>query len=269
MTAAELFREGRLDDAISAQVEAVKSAPTDLGKRTFLFELYAFAGDLERAERQLKFIESQSTELSLATGAFRQCIEAELARRKVFAGEGEPHFIAEPPAAVRRHAEALRLLNEDRVDDARTKLAEAKAEYPAASGQANGIVFGEFRDADDLLAPVIEFYDGPMYCWAPLAQIRSFSLTAPKTPRDLLWNVCELTLDDDTVRSGVMPVLYPNSHESDDDAIRLGRQTDWVGYENGPTFGQGMRTFLMDGEERGMLELNEIVFRTSSTAPDA
>lgn len=266
MTAKEHFRAGRLGDAIAAQVEAVKATPTDLGLRTFLFELYAFAGDLERAERQLKFIESQSTELMLATGAFRQCLEAELSRRKVFAGEGEPHFVQEPPAAIRHHAEALRLLNADRVDEARALLAEADSSPEATAGLADGTAFSDFRDADDLLAPVIEFYDGPMYCWIPLSQVRSFSLTPPKTPRDLLWNVCELTLDDDTVRSGVMPVLYANSHEADDDAIRLGRQTDWVGFENGPAFGQGMRTFLVNREERGMLELKEVSFAKLSSA---
>lgn len=258
MTAKELFRAGRLDDAIAAQVEAVKAAPTDLGLRTFLFELYAFSGDIERAERQLKFIESQSTELMLATGAFRQCLEAEQVRRKVFAGEGEPHFINEPAEIVRQHAEALRLLNADRTDEACKLLADSASSRAAVPGTADGQPFSDFRDADDLLAPVIEFYDGPMYCWVPVSQVRSFTLTPPKTPRDLLWNVCELTLDDDTVRSGVMPVLYANSHESDDDAIRLGRQTDWVGFEDGPAFGQGMRTFLVDGEERGMLEIKEV-----------
>jgi type VI secretion system protein ImpE len=266
MTAAEHFRDGRLDDAIAAQIEAVKSAPTDLGKRTFLFELYAFAGDLERAERQLKAIESQSTEHSLATGAFRQCLEAEQTRRKVFAGEGEPEYIGEPPANVRYRAEALRLINEDRLEEARAKLADAAAQEADVIGSANGADFHSFRDADDLLAPLIEFYDGPMYCWVPLSQVRSFTLTPPKTPRDLLWNVCELTLNDDTVRSGVMPVLYANSHVSDDDVIRLGRQTDWVGFEGGPAFGQGMRTFLVDGEERGMLELKDVTLNSSSTS---
>jgi len=266
MPAADLFREGRLNDAIAAQVEAVKAAPTEIGLRTFLFELYAFAGDIERAERQLKFIESQSTELMLATGAFRQCLEAEQTRRKVFVGEGEPHFINDPPAFVRQQAEALRLLNADRVDDARSLLAEVASSREAIAGSAGSQSFGDFRDADDLLAPVIEFYDGPMYCWVPVTQVRSFTLTPPKTPRDLLWNVCELTLDDDTVRSGVMPVLYVNSHETDDDAIRLGRQTDWVGFENGPAFGLGMRTFLVDGEERGMLEFHEVSFKRAESA---
>ncbi len=265
MSAAELFREGRLNDAIAAQVEAVKAAPTEIGLRTFLFELYAFAGDIDRAERQLKFIESQSTELMLATGAFRQCLEAELTRRKVFAGEGEPHFINDPPAFVRQHAEALRLLNTDRVEDAQSLLAEVSSSREPASGTAGEASFNDFRDADDLLAPVLEFFDGPMYCWVPVAQVRSFTLTSPKTPRDLLWNVCELTLDDDTVRSGVMPALYANSHEAEDDSIRLGHQTEWVGFENGPAFGLGMRTFLVDGEERGMLEFQEVSFRHATS----
>lgn len=266
MTASELFRDGRLDEAIAAQIEAVKAAPTDLGLRTFLFELYAFAGDLERAERQLGVIEGQSTELSLAAGAYRQCLESELARRRIYQGEGEPGFWNEPSAGIRKHAEALRLLAADRLDEARSALDAASADRVALPGTANGVAFADFRDADDLLAPIFEFFDGPTYCWVPMASVASIKLTEPKKPRDLLWNNCELRLTDDTVRNGVMPVLYPNSHESDDPVTRLGRQTDWVGYEGGPTFGQGMRTFLIDGEERGMLESLELTFAAAATS---
>ena len=42
-TAAELFQAGQLNEAIDAQLAAVRSAPLDSGRRTFLFELLAFA----------------------------------------------------------------------------------------------------------------------------------------------------------------------------------------------------------------------------------
>ena len=260
MTASELFREGRLDEAIAAQVAAVKAAPADLGRRTFLFELYAFAGDLERAERQLGVIEGQSSEHGFAVTAYKQCLEAEAASRRAFTGEGGPQYLAEPPAHVRRHADALRLLGADRVDEARTELAAAAAERPAVSGTADGSAFADFRDADDLLAPVLEFYDGPVYRWVPIESVVSLTLTPPKKPRDLLWNVAELSLTDGTTRSGVMPVLYAGSHEADEATVRLGRQTDWLGYEGGPVLGRGMRTFLVDGQERGMLETLTVTF---------
>ncbi len=49
MNATELYRAGKLQEAITAQVAEVKANPTDQGKRLFLFELLVFAGDLDRA----------------------------------------------------------------------------------------------------------------------------------------------------------------------------------------------------------------------------
>jgi len=53
MNATDLFKAGRLQAAIDAQIQEVKAKPADHGRRLFLFELCAFAGDLERARRQI------------------------------------------------------------------------------------------------------------------------------------------------------------------------------------------------------------------------
>ena len=47
--ASELFHAGQLQDAIAAQIAKVKSSPTDQPARFFLFELFLFSGDLDRA----------------------------------------------------------------------------------------------------------------------------------------------------------------------------------------------------------------------------
>ena len=44
-----------------------------------------------------------------------------------------------------------------------------------------------------------------------------------------------------------LPALYPNTHSSDDDQIRLGRATDWNGADNEPFRGIGGKLFLLDG----------------------
>src|SRR5262245_43141677 len=53
MSASEAFKAGRLQEAIDAQIQEVRAHPADHGKRLFLFELAAFAGDLDRARRQI------------------------------------------------------------------------------------------------------------------------------------------------------------------------------------------------------------------------
>ena len=49
----ELFRAGRLDEAIAELGAELRDRPTDTQRRSFLFELLAFAGDHERAARHL------------------------------------------------------------------------------------------------------------------------------------------------------------------------------------------------------------------------
>jgi type VI secretion system protein ImpE len=50
MTATDLYRAGRLNEAIQALGTALRSDPTDAQRRTFLFELLCFAGEYDRAE---------------------------------------------------------------------------------------------------------------------------------------------------------------------------------------------------------------------------
>jgi protein involved in temperature-dependent protein secretion len=57
MSASELFKQGRLKEALDTQLQEVKAQPGNHGKRLFLFELASFAGDLERARRQIDAVE--------------------------------------------------------------------------------------------------------------------------------------------------------------------------------------------------------------------
>ena len=53
MTPQELYRNGRLREAITALGEELRKSPLDVKRRTFLFELLCFAGEYGRAEKQL------------------------------------------------------------------------------------------------------------------------------------------------------------------------------------------------------------------------
>ena len=52
-TARELYAAGRLDSAIETLGAELRNAPADATRRTFLFELLSFAGQYDRAEKQL------------------------------------------------------------------------------------------------------------------------------------------------------------------------------------------------------------------------
>ena len=91
MSAKELLREGKLTEAIDAQVQAVKAAPGDTTARIFLFELLAGAGDWERASKHLDVVASQAPDMATGVSSYQATLRAEQARDALFAtGQGAP-----------------------------------------------------------------------------------------------------------------------------------------------------------------------------------
>jgi type VI secretion system protein ImpE len=257
MTATESFKAGRLQEAITAQIQEVKSHPADHAKRLFLFELLAFAGDLDRAKRQIDAIEYDELELEAAALAYRKLIESEQARRRLF-GEGlSPQFLLDPPEYLTMRLEAVNQLREKHPAEAAETLARAGEAAPPVHGLLNGKPFESLRDCDDLFGTLLEVMSQGKYFWVPLEQIDSLSMNAPKFPRDLIWMPAHLEMREGPAGDVFLPALYPGSHEHSEDQIKLGRATDWKSEEGGPVQGVGLRTFLAGEDAVTLLEWRE------------
>ncbi len=279
MTAAELFREGRLDDAVAAQLAAVKAAPGDDGARTFLFELSVFAGDLDRAGRQLETLRTLRSDLELAIKSYHDCLSAERERRTCFTDGVAPKLRDEHVEELRPRLDALAALCGDDPSPAADLLA-APPPRPATltpidagsdrSADGAPVTVADFRDVDDLLAPILEFFEGPHYRWVPLSSLAKIVFEPATSPRGVLFRGVTLEFANGDERRGFVPGLYPNSHEAEEDAVRLGRTTEWVGFPPaadgtpGPAFGLGGRLFKVTADagevERPLAELAEIAF---------
>lgn len=260
MNAQQLYEAGRLDEAVAAQLAEVKAHPADLGRRTFYFELLAFQGDLDRAARQLEVMAQQDIERDATAQIYRNVLEAERHRRRLFAEGLKPHFLLDPPADIECHLQAVNRLRDGDVSAARELLDQADEARAELTGILDGAAFEGFRDCDDLLAPVLELFIGRDYVWLPFSQLQSFEVLPPTTPRDLLWAGCQITLADGLLRRAFLPVLYCGSHVHADDAVRLGRMTDWHTTDGGPVRGVGQRLFLAGETDRACLEVRRVEF---------
>src|SRR5947209_10986486 len=168
MNAHELYRDGRLQDAVTAALDDVRKHPADAAKRTFLAELLCFAGDLERADRQLDVLAAPDKPEMMGALLFRQLIRAETARREFFAQGRVPDLLAEPGDAVRLALQASIAAREGNAAEAARLLTEAEAARPRPKGTCDGKPFEDFRDLDDLLAPVFEVLtSNGKYYWVP------------------------------------------------------------------------------------------------------
>lgn len=235
MTARELFQAGKLDDAVKVLGAELRDKPADAQRRTFLFELLCFAGDLERAEKHLHVLADREKDSQLGAVLYFAAIHAERLRREQFAK-------GELPAA------------------------DAAPELPCT---LNGEAFGSIVDAHPRIGARLELYAAGAYLWIPFEHIVSIEMEAPKRLRDLLWAPALVRtgpkFQDKELGEVLIPVVYPDSYAYPNDAVRLGRETHWKEVEGGEPIPVGQKMFLVDGEEFPLLEVRKLEF----AAPEA
>ncbi|SIO61709.1 type VI secretion system protein ImpE [Singulisphaera sp. GP187] len=262
MNAKEFLDRGQLTDSIRALNEEIKANPTDLELRTILFQLHCYAGDLVRAEKQLDVVRTKSTEIAYVNGlrVYQGLLNAERARTQLFEKGERPRFLVRPPESVTLHLDALDSTREGRFEEARALLERAAASHEAVRGTADGVEFDDFRDADDILAPVLEVFSTTGYYWVPWAHVQFLEVPKPKTLLDLLWAPAKLATYDGQLGEVYLPSLYPGTSASPDGPLRLGRQTDWVDVGSGIIRGVGRKSFLVGEEVRTLQELGQAQF---------
>jgi type VI secretion system protein ImpE len=260
MKAHDYYQAGQLQEAITAATEEVRKSPTDTGKRGFLCELLCFAGDLERADRQLDALGHQDPQVMVGVGLFRHLIRAEQARQQFYAEGRLPEFLGLPTPVLRLHLEASIRLRENQPAEAARLLAEAEGQRPKVAGTCDGQAFDGLRDVDDLTAPFFEVLTSTgKYYWVPVEQVELVEFRPPTRPRDLLWQRAHMVVTGGPDGEVYLPTVYAGSHTNPDEKVRLGRVTDWTGGNGAPVRGVGQRTFLVGDQGRAILEMKEIV----------
>ncbi|MGH7199740.1 MAG: type VI secretion system accessory protein TagJ [Planctomycetaceae bacterium] len=261
MNAREHYQAGDLQEAIAAATAEVKKNPAQTATRGFLCELLCFAGELERADKQLETLSIQNPETAIGVALFRQLIRGETARQQFFNEGRVPEFLHEPTPAMRSLLEASIRIRENDLPAASELAAQAEEQRPKVSGTLDGAAFDDFRDLDDLTASVFEVLTSTgKYYWVPVERVSSLIFHPPERPHDLIWRRAGMEVADGPEGDVYLPTLYPGTGRSGDDKLRLGRATDWQGDDGEPVRGLGLRTYLIGEDDRTILQLGEIEF---------
>jgi type VI secretion system protein ImpE len=259
MTAQELLKAGRLREAVAAQTEEVKAHPSDPDRRLVLFTLLCFAGELERAQVHLEAATLSDDGMRGGASVYHSLLAAEYERRKVYREGASPVFPPDPPPVLELRLEALRALRAGDAAAAERTLERAAEQAVSLRGKLGGEAFDGLRDYDDVLGQVLEVYAGGRCLWLPMERIRRLEIATPDHQLDLLWAQAELEDTDGEQASVYLPVLYEGSAEHGDDAVRLGRSTEWIDQGNSVYRGAGQKVlFALRGEEERQLALLEV-----------
>lgn len=208
----------------------LREHPEDVVQRTFLFELLCFSGDYDRAEKQLAVLSQGSSETQMGALVYRCALHAEKMRHQV-------------------------CMNQEFPSDARTEM---------IGGILNDHPFKKLTDADPDLGARLEVFAAGACLWIPFEHIAYLEMAPPRRLRDTLWIPA-------SVRTGpafrgkdlgevLIPAIYPFSWKHPDEAVWLGRVTNWISDDEGKQYPVGQRTLLLDGEEVPFLEVRSIEF---------
>jgi type VI secretion system protein ImpE len=240
MNPQDLFRAGKLDEAISALGSELRQNPADLKSRTFLFELLCFSGDYERAEKQLDVLAQGGSQSDLGALLYRGALNATKTRQDMF-------------------------------QDGKLPKPTAPTESPnVLTGTINGVPFESLVDADPRIGANLEVFAAGSYLFVPFSLLSSVEMVPPRRLRDLLWIPAMIrttsTFQDRELGETLLPALTPFSSKHSSGAIRLGRETAWEEDDTGELCPVGQKILLVDGGEMPILDVRKIEFAAAPTA---
>ena len=228
MDAVELYRAGKLEEAVLALGDQIRKDPTDTRRRTFLFELLCFAGELDRAGRQLEVLAKESGDADVGAWMYRSALHAERTRREMFETGIFPS--GEPPKPP--------------------------------SGTLNGQPFESIEDSDPRIGARLEIFAAGQYTWLPYQHLSSVAIDPPKRLRDLFWVPARVAAGPDLEGFELGEVLLPAvtalAWQHPDGDVRLGRTTDVREAPDGTPIPLGPKVLVVDGEPVPLLDVRQL-----------
>jgi type VI secretion system protein ImpE len=233
----DLFKAGRVREAIEVLTAYLRERPSDTAQRTFLFELLCFAGEFTRAEKQLAVLSDGSLEKETGAIVYYAALHAEKTRHEHFEKQNFPPDSSASP-----------------------------------TGELNGKQFTEIRDADSDIGARLEVFAAGAYVWLPFEHLASLEMGPPQRLRDTLWAPALVqaapSFKGMDLGEVLIPAIYPFSWRQADQQVWLGRVTEWLENEEGGESPVGQKMFLVDGEEFPFLEVRSLKFSQPASAPE-
>ena len=232
--AESLYASGRLEEAIAQLGNELRSQPTNVALRSFLFELLSFSGDYTRADKQLAALASAGPSAEAGVAVYRSALEGERIREHMFETGDFPKT----------------------------------ATPPSGSGTLEGVAFNGVVDGDARIGARLEVIAGGRYLWIPFAHLASVVIQPPTRLRDLRWLSARIatngTVKNLELGEVLLPALTPAVWRNPDTELRLGRATDWAEQPDGEYAPIGQKVLRVDDRIVPLVDVRELVFTPQS-----
>jgi type VI secretion system protein ImpE len=238
VTPRELFKAGKVREAVQALTAYLREHPADTAQRTFLFELLCFCGEYTRAEKQLAVLGNGSPDKETGAIVYYAALHAEKTRHELF---------------------EKKMFPSDQVH--------------TCAGTLNGKPFNEIGDADPDIGARLEVFAAGSCVWIPFEHLTSVEMGPPQKLRDTLWAPALVQAGPSfrgmDLGEVLIPAIYPFSWKNEDENVWLGRVTNWSADEQDREVPAGQKMLVVDGEEIPFLEIRSLKFAQPTDSPAA
>ena len=234
----------------------VQAAPSDIGARSALWQIFGLRGEFDRARLQLEALVSFDSSWAMEAEACQGLLQAETQRQRVLRGEEPPVCLGEPPPWFETVRAGLALLP-GAPAQAAALLLQAQMDSEARAGTVNGQPFEWLCDGDARLGPCVEVMTKGRYFWLPWSRVRSIVTRPPTELRDRMWAHALVEIGDEGSIELFLPARYP---DPEDDDQRMSRTTVWREIGENAYTGLGQKTLVTDQGETGFLDVRELRF---------
>ncbi len=270
MDAQVSLSQGKLEETLLQLQATVRSDPSNVKHRVFLFQLLAVMGQWDRALTQLNVAGELDSSTLAMVQTYREALLCEGLRADVFAGKRSPVVFGKPEQWIALLLESLRLMADGKYAKSQDIRDQAFELAPATSGTIgdpagpDSEAFEWIADADARMGPVLEAIINGRYYWVPFHRIQSINIEVPEDVRDMVWMPAYFTWANGGETVGLIPTRYPGSEASEDKLVRLAQKTTWQELDNGVYQGMGQRMFATDAAEYPLMDLRLITLNSAA-----
>ncbi|ARD22742.1 MULTISPECIES: type VI secretion system accessory protein TagJ [Shewanella] len=254
----QMLQSGQLQESIKYVEAQLREDPMNVDLKSAFIELLCINGELERADKQLNLLVQKHPDFLIGASNLRQLIRAEQSRQDYMQGNSVPKLFADSDD----HVEALMklrlaLTDAQKGNDTANEVAQCsqglEAQRPQVSLLLDDQVNEEIRDLDDTLGGFIEIFgtDGYYYL-AQLSEIEYINFQPVSSLVETVWRRVDLAIKNGPSGEAHIPLVYGNSET---DAQKLGRETDWQEVATDVMTGKGLKMWFADDNA---LPLNQV-----------
>ncbi len=249
-----------LKDLYERQAALVRKDPRRPEHRISLFQLFCIQGDWDRAFAQLAVLtelaSGEGDDLATFTRTYDSLIRCERFRLSVFAGERQPLLLGEPEPWIAFLLQALALDQRGSAAEAAALRGQSFEAAPTSAFLLNGAQRADWlADADSRFGPMFEACLSGKYYWIPFNRVLEISIEPPADLRDLVWLPATIVFEGGGEEVAFLPVRYPGSERTDDEAIKRARRTEWLPLAGDYVRGIGQHMWTSGDDDFALLDV--------------